>query len=579
MGARRVVAAGVVLAVTWSSVAALATPPVDDDGDLGSVLDRPRRGEDALARLGDRLPAVAALNGMRADDVRDHLRSDETLWVDPTGRLFYVEPEAAGTTEAAETTLAAPFPLADTFLLHSRPGANRVLYLDFDGHTVAGTAWNTSATGSSFYAEPYDADGNPSSFSDAEREQIQLTWARMAEDYAPFDVDVTTQDPGFDAINRSGSSDSSYGTRVLISAANEYSSICPNGCGGVAYVGTFDYYGSLGHAYYQPAWVFTQGVGTGAKNVAEAGSHEAGHNLGLSHDGTATLGYYRGHGAWAPIMGVGYYEPISQWSRGEYSGANNTQDDFAVIQANGGPLRSDDAGGTTSAAASLGSGPSLAFQGVISTRADVDVFAFTAGDGPAVFSVQPAATGANLDVKLELLSASGSVLGASDPPSGQVDAGTATGLDATISTTLTAGTYYLRVDGVGYGDPASTGYSDYGSVGAYTLTGTITTGTSEPPPPPPDEQPPAAPALVTVSGSRNVTISWTAVTGATRYDVQRQKRLSNGTFDSPTLIRDDLTTTSTSDRPGAGTWVYSVRAENSVGSSAWTFANPITTKR
>ena len=70
------------------------------------------------------------------------------------------------------------------------------------------------------------------------------------------------------------------------------------------------------HAYYQPAFVFQNGVGGGQKNIAEAGAHEAGHNVGLSHDGTATSGYYSGHGSWAPIMGVGYYRAITQWSRG-----------------------------------------------------------------------------------------------------------------------------------------------------------------------------------------------------------------------------------------------------------------------
>jgi hypothetical protein len=64
-------------------------------------------------------------------------------------------------------------------------------------------------------------------------------------------------------------------------------------------------------------------------------SHEAGHNVGLGHDGTASVGYCQGHGAWAPIMGVGYYRGISQWSKGEYAGANNTEDDHAVIGSHG----------------------------------------------------------------------------------------------------------------------------------------------------------------------------------------------------------------------------------------------------
>lgn len=31
---------------------------------------------------------------------------------------------------------------AQTFSLHSRPGATRKIFLDFDGHTTTGSAWN-----------------------------------------------------------------------------------------------------------------------------------------------------------------------------------------------------------------------------------------------------------------------------------------------------------------------------------------------------------------------------------------------------------------------------------------------------
>ena len=119
-----------------------------------------------------------------------------------------------------------------------------------------------------------------------------------------------------------------------------YASLCGGGCGGIAYVGVFDQ--TSNHAYYQPAFVFQNGVGGGQKNIAEVSSHEAGHNVGLSHDGTATSGYYSGHGSWAPIMGVGYYRAITQWSRGEYAGANQTQDDFAVMRTNGAVPLTDD---------------------------------------------------------------------------------------------------------------------------------------------------------------------------------------------------------------------------------------------
>lgn len=39
-------------------------------------------------------------------------------------------------------------------------------------------------------------DGNTSNWSTAELADILATWRAVAEDYAPFDVDVTTEDPG-----------------------------------------------------------------------------------------------------------------------------------------------------------------------------------------------------------------------------------------------------------------------------------------------------------------------------------------------------------------------------------------------
>ena len=43
----------------------------------------------------------------------------------------------------------------------------------------------------------------------------------------------------------------------------------------------------------------------------------------------------------------------------------------------------------------------------------------------------------------------------------------------TISTNLPTGTYYFSLDGIGVGDPKVTGYSDYASLGQYTISGTL----------------------------------------------------------------------------------------------------------
>jgi pre-peptidase/metallopeptidase family M12-like protein len=431
--------------------------------DPGSrVLDRDTPGRTALTEVGSRLSEIAARNGQTPDRLRAILAGDRTSWLDRDGRLYYTEPVAPAATREAKPAAKPKQQLADAFELHSKPGSNRVIYLDFTGHTITGTAWNASKGIDPVNVTPYDTDGNPGSFSAAEQAAVTQTWQRVAEDYAPFDVDVTTQDPGAAAINRSSSSDTVYGTRVLVDPTSWYQSGC--GCGGVAYVGVYD---SANNGYHQPALVFTRGVGTGAKNIAEAASHEAGHNLGLSHDGTGSTGYYAGHGAWAPIMGVGYSKAITQWSRGEYSGANNTQDDYAVIGQNGVAVRPADFGTSLASASTIGLGQTIS--GVNAALTDVDYFKITVPSGTYTFTANAAAVGGNLDIQLTLYNGAGSVLGTYDPASGQSNASTPTGLGASTRWTLNAGTYYVRVDDIGFGNPLNTGYSTYGSAGAFTL--------------------------------------------------------------------------------------------------------------
>src|SRR5215210_4250208 len=336
---------------TTGTPVALAQP---DDGRIG--------GPAAVEKLGPRLAAVARQLGMTAPELTQQFLQDRSLFLDHRDDLLYVDPPASG----ADVTTPAPSDPAgvaatgDAFLLHSVPGAQRVIYLDFTGHTVANTAWNTK-TGGDCHADGYDTDGSPTVFTEAERSTIISIWARVAEDYRPFAVDVTTQDPGDEAIRRTSSTDYAFGARALITNSKSlcpngktiYASVCSSGCGGVAYVGVYDRVNATQPDYYQPAFVFQNGVGAGAKNLAEAASHEVGHNLGLSHDGTPTSGYYSGHGSWAPIMGTGYYKAITQWSRGEYAGATQTQDDLIVMQTFGAPARADDHGDDITSASTL----------------------------------------------------------------------------------------------------------------------------------------------------------------------------------------------------------------------------------
>ena len=434
------------------------------------LVERKSHGQRAIDLLGRRLPEVAAWYGKSADELRAMLLSDRRLKVDRRGRLF-VEDELEGPLPAGPAPGAASsavsgalLPLDQTFLLHSRPGAQRTIYLNFRGATLSGTAWNGGAT--TITAPPFDTDGVPYSFSNTELERIQYIWQRVVEDFSPFDVDVTTEAPSADVLTRSGSTDQVFGTTVLVTSR---SGVYSCSCGGVAYLGIFD----DSSDYYKPALVFYDALGPGnEKYVAEAISHEAGHNMGLAHDGTASTGYYQGQGSgatgWAPIMGVGYYQPLVQWSKGEYAGANNVQDDYVVMAGNGLPLRADDHGNTRADASPLATAVSagtaaLSGGGVIERPGDVDMFSFVAGAGPVSISVLPAARSANLDLALELRDAAGTLLASANP----VDA-----LPATLNHSAPAGTtLYLSVQGLGKGDPAATGYSNYGSLGQYAITG------------------------------------------------------------------------------------------------------------
>lgn len=485
-GPRFTLACAAALLGTGLSLAALAAEPMHPGKKAFPAvsLGKARGGDDALRGLGGKLPEVAAWYGMSTQSFSAMLRTDRLAWLDKGGRLFFVDghrpPEPAGVSGGESAVSAAAFALDQTFLLHSRPGAKRVLYLDFNGQVVSGTAWNTSYGVTSIDAQAFDLDGNPGSFSNAELERIQAIWQRVAEDYAPFDVDVTTEEPPTDAITRSSSTDQNFGTRVVVTRDWTKLTANPCNCGGFAYVGVYDDYGDS----YKPAWVFFDNLGSGnEKYVAEAISHEAGHNLGLSHDGTtAGVSYYSGHGSgatgWAPIMGVGYYKELTQWSKGEYANANQLQDDLLVIQSTGAPLAADDHGNTLAGASALtvdGSAnglTTLSAGGIIGTRTDLDVFSFHAAAGTVSFSAVPGPRGPNLDIGLGLYAPDGSLIASANP---------ADALNASLSTTLAqGGTYYLAVDGLGKGD-ASTGYTDYASLGEYNLSGTVPSGTGQPP--------------------------------------------------------------------------------------------------
>ncbi|MFM9147797.1 MAG: zinc-dependent metalloprotease family protein, partial [Verrucomicrobiota bacterium] len=330
-------------------------------------------------------------------------------------------------------TETATFPNSETFKLHSRPGARLIVYLDFTGHTTSNTPWNSPGT--SFTTPPYSIDADTTTYNNQEHTVIQSVWRRMAEDFAPFDVDVTTEEPDEALLLRSNNADDQYGMRVLFGPDQ-----MDTGAGGVAFVGSFN---DVRTTDPVPCFVFAAQGQASVKFMSEAGSHEVGHTVGLFHDGLAggVAEYYSGHGtgalSWAPIMGVGYSKDVVQWSKGEYANASQTQDDYAVISGFI-PFVADDHGNTLATASVLPDN-ALDAGGVIRGAGDLDLIKIGCGRGALSVASKVSNQSPNLRMRLELLDADGVVL----------TTVTAAGTDGNMApaaltyTVTTKGFYYL----------------------------------------------------------------------------------------------------------------------------------------
>lgn len=328
--------------------------------------------------------------------------------------------------------------------LNSLTTASATMFLDFDGHMVQSGGWNG---GNAFYCQP-------APFSAA---QISEMFARVSEDYRPFDINVTTDSAKFLAapINKR--------MRIIITPTSSW---YPSNVGGICYVGSFTWGDNT------PAFVFSDKLANSPKYVAECITHESGHSVGLSHqsryDANCTLtetynvGTGSGETGWAPVMGNSYYRNMTGWNDGPTPfGCSNTQDNLTIItSSNGFTYRADDYTETRNTSTfSLGS--TFSVNGIVSTNADKDAFRYTLSQASNIhleatpFSIGNN-NGANLDITMSIYN--GSTLVKTFNPSGV--------LGILFDTTLNAGTYYFVLSGGGNENTAN-----YGSLGSYTFTG------------------------------------------------------------------------------------------------------------
>jgi hypothetical protein len=339
-------------------------------------------------------------------------------------------------------------------VLSSYPSASSTILLDFDGHTVNGSSWNISG--------PIVCDATTLNTA-----QITEIFNRVAEDYRPFNVNITTDETKYTAapLNKR--------IRVILTISNAWYG---TSAGGVAFVGSFIWGDDT------PCFVFTALLNNNAKNIAEAAAHESGHTLGLFHQAKYDVNcnyvsdYHSGTGSgeigWAPIMGVGYYRNFTIWHNGPNPyGCNNVQNDLDVITApaNGIIFRTDDHNSAFNQATNaVFSSNQFTVNGVIETNTDQDLIRFILPlSGRFVLNAVPynvgtGNSGSDLDMQVTLFNSSQTQINIYNP--GAL-------LSSVIDSVMSAGNYYLRIEGKGNENAPA-----YASLGSYALQGSFTAG-------------------------------------------------------------------------------------------------------
>ena len=359
-------------------------------------------------------------------------------------------------------------------MLSSRPEANISIYLDFNGEDVEGTVWNQNSllpqlfdNPAIYNCRPYDKDGDETTFSVSEQNDIEYIWKEVCEDFAGFNVNITTIKPP----------DNTYFYHALITPLTDRNGVnCPHyGAEGIALIGTSgtkitDYtFSQIKMA--SPAWINSDNA---KDNIGLIISHEIGHNLTLEHHGTTSSEYYGGHSgggvpSWGPIMGNPFNKNVTQWSAGDYLNASKPdQNDLDTLTFHFG-LIDDDYGDSFSEAQEL-SGTSI--NGLISNSVDHDFFRFTLAAPQALtfelfpftnttYNLSNWSWGGNADLEINIYDESYNLIGSNNPSDK---------LDASLSLSLSAGNYYIKVKSTAaQGLQTPSGFSAYGSRGEYNL--------------------------------------------------------------------------------------------------------------
>ncbi len=456
-------------------------------------------------------------------------------------------------TAAAVAALAgSSFSFADTHatgvpqLTSRSSGAAYTIFIDFAGFNYTGS-WGQNQDGTAnntipgvltpYLTNSNNANNSITAYTAAQQATIAGVWARVAEAYAPFNINVTTVDPAI-AAGQAGTDsarqryyDRTNRVEHTIITGNNSSAF--GNAGGISFVGTvkgsFDSTANSGSSFgYHTNFVFEQGTG-GPKGAGVAASHEDGHAFSLNHqidrrEGGTSINDYssnNGSGEIAPYMGIGYGSERSTFRSGRASGgglqndvsamlsygSSNTASQALAIAADGigqsraaaTPLTLTGTGGTRSLAAGKNEGVivPLATNGTYNpigeSNYSSDFFSFTTGGGALSLTesegsdritaglLDNASNGINdaggtLDSVMRLLDSSGNIIVSTGSDSGS--------FQNVINTSLLAGTYYVQIASAGGKESSTTvtegtaTYTDiqaaeFYDLGSYFLTGTI----------------------------------------------------------------------------------------------------------
>jgi hypothetical protein len=289
----------------------------------------------------------------------------------------------------------------------------KTLFLDFNGDFTASFGPYSNIT-----TPAYDIDGDTSSFSTQEYANIEKIWSGVAEKYSPFNLNVTTVDPG----NRN------TGEVMAIDIGGDGAWYAP--AGGVSSINGFTQGFTTGFAF--PHW-----LGNGnPKYVIEAAAHESGHGFGLRHQSEysgstkvqeysdndpATTGNTFTAQPTAPIMGVSYYATRGTWWKGTSSiSFFNIQDDLQVISRTGAftnnfGYRPDDY--TTATLVAVDTGFGIHAHGVIENVTDVDAIVFHATGGVVELDADVHDLTPMLDLSMKVIDSNGNVIATAATPS------------------------------------------------------------------------------------------------------------------------------------------------------------------